>query len=119
MIGFGLKCNPNIIEDNSNLLLVGIASDPTTLDPIYSVDLTSQKINSLLFIKLFQFKNDGRIDGELVEEFVFIGNVLKIKLTQIKTKNKANLKSTDVAYCLNRLRTEKGPRKSRYKSRSL
>lgn len=114
IIVFGLKCNPNTIEDNSNLLRVGIASDPTTLDPIYSVDLTSQKINSLLFIKLFQFKNDGRIDGELVEEFAFIGNVLKIKLTQLETKNKANLKSTDVAYCLNRLRTEKGPRKSRY-----
>ena len=109
-----LFCNPNKIGDNKDYLRVGIASDPTTLDPIYSVDLTSQKINALLFSKLFRFKKDGSVEGELVKEFSLRGNSLFIKLNQLETSNRANLKSKDVLYSLNRLKTEKGPRKSRY-----
>jgi peptide/nickel transport system substrate-binding protein len=112
--GLGLTCKPSSFENNDNLLRIGIASDPTTLDPIYSVDLTSQKINSLLFIRLFRFQNNGSIEGELVKKFSFHGNILKLQLNEIETENKFTLKSSDVAYSLNRLKTETGPRKSRY-----
>ena len=93
--------------DNTNLLRVGIASDPTTLDPIYSVDLTSQKINSLLFSKLFRFDREGNVEGELAKEFSFKGNLLRINLEKVQTKNDVSLTTKDVAYSLNRLKTEK------------
>ncbi len=113
-IGLFLFCKHENEGVNENYLRVGIASDPTTLDPIYSVDLTSQKINSLLFSKLFRFNQSGAIEGELAKDFYFIGNKLKVKLNNFDTINQANLNSRDVAYSLTRLKTEKGPRKARY-----
>lgn len=109
-----LFCKPNTPVDNNDSLIVGIASDPTTLDPIYSVDLISQKINSLLFTKLFRYNKDGGIEGELAKEFTFIGNELHIKIHKVETVDKSYLTSTDIIYSLNRLRREKGPRKSKY-----
>ena len=114
LLGYLLFCNRKESVDNTNLLRVGIASDPTTLDPIYSVDLTSQKINSLLFSKLFRFDREGNVEGELAKEFSFKGNLLRINLEKVQTKNDVSLTTKDVAYSLNRLKTEKGPRKSRY-----
>jgi len=110
---FLLSCNP-AQKNEKDLLKVSIESDPTSLDPIYAVDLTSQKINSLLFIKLFRFRKDGKVEGELVEEFSFTGKFLNLKLKSLETVDGTKLKSDDVIYSLNRLKTEKGPRKSKY-----
>jgi len=109
-----LFCKFENQEEYSNIVRVGIASDPTTLDPIYSVDLTSQKINSLLFVKLFHYKKDGSITGDLANEFKLNGNKILIQLKNEKTIKGYTLNANDVKYSLNRLRTEKGPRKSRY-----
>lgn len=65
---FLLVCKPNInTEENS--LKISIDSDPSSIDPIYAVDLTSQKINTLLFVKLFKFSKDGKVEGELAKEY--------------------------------------------------
>lgn len=110
---FLLVCKPNInTEENS--LKISIDSDPSSIDPIYAVDLTSQKINTLLFVKLFKFSKDGKVEGELAKEYSIQKDVLIIKLKEFKTENKIQLTSDDVIYCLNRLKTEKGPRKSKY-----
>lgn len=102
------------VADNPNLLRVGIASDPTTLDPIFSVDLMSQKINSLLFAKLFRFDANGTISNDLVKDYKLLDTRLIIKLNQLKTIQGYTLTGKDVKYSLERLKSEKGPRKSRY-----
>lgn len=109
-----LGCKSHLVEGNQDLLMVGIASDPSTLDPIFAVDLTAQKINSLLFSKLFKFEKEGNIKGELVKDFSLKSNRLYIKLHALNTVNNANLTSADVRYSLERLLKEKGPRRSKY-----
>ena len=108
-----LSCKPPQTNEK-DLLKISIESDPSSLDPIFAVDLTSQKINSLLFKKLFKFKKDGKVEGDLVKEFSLTGKFLNLKLKSLVTANGVNLKSDDVIYSLNRLKTEKGPRKSKY-----
>lgn len=108
-----LSCKPPQTNEK-DLLKISIESDPSSLDPIFAVDLTSQKINSLLFKKLFKFKKDGKVEGDLVKEFSLTGKFLNLKLESLVTANGVNLKSDDVIYSLNRLKTEKGPRKSKY-----
>ena len=108
-----LSCKPPLANEPS-LLRISIESDPSTLDPIYAVDLTSQKINSLLFVKLFKFNKNGKVEGDLVKEFFLEKDSLNIKLKQLDTSSKIKLTADDVMYSLNRLKTEKGPRKSKY-----
>ena len=74
-----LSCKPPQTNEK-DLLKISIESDPSSLDPIFAVDLTSQKINSLLFKKLFKFKKDGKVEGDLVKEFSLTGKFLNLKL---------------------------------------
>ncbi len=101
------QCNPekNIPNDE---LYFGIASDPNSIDPIFSIDSASQKINRLVFKKLFNFSKDGILIPDLIEKYSANGNSLNLELkSSILTAN-------DVLYSLNRLRTDSGPRKNLY-----
>jgi peptide/nickel transport system substrate-binding protein len=54
---------------NPNVLVVGITSDPTSLDPRFGLDDVSQKTWQLLYDSLLVFDNDLRVVGGLARRF--------------------------------------------------
>jgi peptide/nickel transport system substrate-binding protein len=54
---------------NPNVLVVGITSDPNSLDPRFGLDDVSQKIWQLLFDSLLTFDDELRVVGGLAQSF--------------------------------------------------
>ncbi len=58
-------------EDNlkKGVLIVGLESNPTNLDPRFSTDAASSRINDLIFNRLFRKDENGEPVKDLVEEW--------------------------------------------------
>jgi peptide/nickel transport system substrate-binding protein len=54
---------------NANVLVVGVTSDPTSLDPRFGLDEVSQKIWPLIYDGLLVFDNELRVVGGLAQRF--------------------------------------------------
>ncbi|MCP5500927.1 MAG: ABC transporter substrate-binding protein [Leptospiraceae bacterium] len=108
-----LFCKPQSDFQDKNVLRLGISSEPSKLDPIFATDLSFQKISILLFPRLFT--ETGLEDFSMVQSYTEKpGGILRIKLKKLLDKNENSLNAEDVQYCLNRLRTQTGPKKSLY-----
>jgi len=111
-------CKPTILSNEANSIIMGIPSDPYSMDPIFSTDLSSRKLNLFLFSRLFQ-NYEGKVKKtELVKSYSWdIENhhpILNIELGEVRFASGNYLSSSDVYFSLTRLREENSPRKSDY-----
>ncbi|MCB1192557.1 MAG: ABC transporter substrate-binding protein [Leptospiraceae bacterium] len=111
-----LACSPNSqVTNTQDKVIMAIPSDPYSLDPIFATDLASQKLNLLVFKKLFRIGKNGKLENELTDKWTPISpNVIRISMKKLKASDGEFLTSDDVLYSLNRLKAEIGPRKSVY-----
>lgn len=110
---FGCRLTDNLPEGT---VKVALPSDVSSLDPLFGVDLVSSRVNRLLFRNLFAQINE-RIVPDLAESFSFpMPGVLHIRLKNISDASGQTIKSSDVLYCIRRLKTEDNPKKSFFAS---
>ena len=91
------------------MLQIALPSDAGTLDPLFAVDLVSQKLNRLLFRSLFLLK-DGKVLPDLAESYELKTNTFLV----LNLKPALGARAEDVRFSLDRLRTTKSPRKSMF-----
>lgn len=108
----GFSC----FQDSSEkeLVIAGIPSDPSGIDPILAVDLSSRKINSLVFSSLFKMEK-GIVKPDLIESYTYKNKTLTLKLADRRSFSGRRISSGNVIFSINRLKTESGPRKSSYR----
>ncbi|MBE7410900.1 MAG: ABC transporter substrate-binding protein [Leptospiraceae bacterium] len=111
-------CNPEKQSNNANCVMMGIPSDPYSIDPLFSTDLSSKKLNQFLFERLFENKKGIFLKSRLIKKHTWKKKngawSLNFELNEIKFSTGEILTSKDVIFSLNRLRTENSPRRSDY-----
>lgn len=98
-----------ISEIPESHLEISYPSDPVSLDPIFSTDLTSEKLIRFLHSPLFRLNDVGDPVPMLVDSYSWNG---KKKVFSFRIKSP--LESGQVVHSLNRLMTTPGPRKDSY-----
>lgn len=68
---------------------IGFDSEPRTIDPRYAMDANSQYVEALLNCSLITFGPEGNVEGDLAEEWKWLGN------NQISFKLKKGYKFSD------------------------
>ncbi|EMY79498.1 ABC transporter, substrate-binding protein, family 5 [Leptospira weilii serovar Ranarum str. ICFT] len=105
-------------EEDPEELILSIPSDPISLDPLFSTDLSSRTLGKFLYPFLFQKTPDGKPAYQLVESFQLSGGgkvrSLKLKLRTHLLSNGEELKAQQVRESLQRLVNTPGPRKNQY-----
>ncbi|WP_045191329.1 ABC transporter substrate-binding protein [Leptospira interrogans] len=105
-------------EEDPEELILSIPSDPISLDPLFSTDLSSRTLGKFLYPFLFQKVQNDKSNYQLVESFQLVGigkiRSLKLKLRTYTLSNGEKLKAAQVLESLNRLVNTPGPRKSQY-----
>ncbi len=106
-----------MLHSPANEITIGIPSDPYSIDPIFSTDLSSRKINSFIFEKLFDDINVGTEKNHITKRSYWVKSGQKWALG-VLLKNKfssgKSITSDDVIFSLKRLRDFDGPRKNDY-----
>lgn len=109
-------CNSR--EEDPEELILSIPSDPISLDPIFSTDLSSRTLGKFLYPFLFQKTPEGKPAYQLVESFALSGKgevrSLKLKLRSHLLTDGEELKSEQVRDSLQRLIETPGPRRNQY-----
>ncbi|RHX85293.1 ABC transporter substrate-binding protein [Leptospira stimsonii] len=105
-------------EEDPEELILSIPSDPISLDPLFSTDLSSRTLGKFLYPFLFQ-KNTGGEEGyQLVESFRLRGTEelrsLQLTLRSHRLTNGDELSAQQVKESLDRLVNTPGPRKNQY-----
>ncbi|EPG74478.1 ABC transporter, substrate-binding protein, family 5 [Leptospira fainei serovar Hurstbridge str. BUT 6] len=107
-------------SDRRDELIFSLPSDPISLDPIRSTDLSSRIILKYLYPSLFSVDHLGRIIPALVKTYRVLPSPsvgIRVLEITIHPRNSADGKSIDanvVLASLNRLRNTPGPRRSAY-----
>ncbi|WP_156469891.1 ABC transporter substrate-binding protein [Leptospira alstonii] len=105
-------------EEDPEELILSIPSDPISLDPLFSTDLSSRTLGKFLYPFLFQKTPDGKPAYQLVESFQLSGEgkvrSLKLKLRTHLLSDGKELKAQQVRESLQRLVNTPGPRKNQY-----
>ncbi|MCE9501965.1 MAG: ABC transporter substrate-binding protein [Leptospira sp.] len=111
-------CDYKNREERISVVSIALPSDAGTMDPLFTTDLSSRKLNSMVFRRLFRIEAGGKITGDLAEHYAWKNlnglPALRIKLKHSFSPEGRLLSPEDVIYSLNRLRSESGPRKSEY-----
>ncbi|MBM9501457.1 ABC transporter substrate-binding protein [Leptospira sp. 201903071] len=109
-------CNSR--EEDPEELILSIPSDPISLDPLFSTDLSSRTLGKFLYPFLFQKTSDGKEDDPLVESFQLKGSgevrSLRLKLKTHLLTNGEELRARHVKESLDRLVNTPGPRRNQY-----
>ncbi|MBM9578261.1 ABC transporter substrate-binding protein [Leptospira sp. 201903070] len=109
-------CNSR--EEDPEELILSIPSDPISLDPLFSTDLSSRTLGKFLYPFLFQKTSDGKEGYQLVESFQLKGSgelrSLRLKLRLHHLTNGEELRAHQVKESLDRLVNTPGPRRSQY-----
>jgi peptide/nickel transport system substrate-binding protein len=107
-------CKPTPTVE-TEILKVGIHSEPSKLDPIFAIDLYSQKLNRLIFRQLFHQGKNKEDNYALVEASEWRGQKqLYLKLQKTNSSHSIQIDAEDVQFCIERLIAEVGPRRSLY-----
>ncbi|MCL8267487.1 ABC transporter substrate-binding protein [Leptospira weilii] len=105
-------------EEDPEELILSIPSDPISLDPLFSTDLSSRTVGKFLYPFLFQKTPEGKPAYQLVESFRLSGTgkirSLKLKLRSHLLSNGEELRAGQVRESLQRLVTTPSPRKNQY-----
>ncbi|MDI7183331.1 ABC transporter substrate-binding protein [Leptospira santarosai] len=105
-------------EEDPEELILSIPSDPISLDPLFSTDLSSRTVGRFLYPFLFQKTPEGKPTYQLVESFRLSGTgeirSLKLKLRSHLLSDGKELKAEQVRESLQRLVATPGPRKNQY-----
>ncbi|AOP35856.1 peptide ABC transporter substrate-binding protein [Leptospira tipperaryensis] len=105
-------------EEDPEELILSIPSDPISLDPLFSTDLSSRTLGKFLYPFLFQKTSDGNPGYQLVESFQLKGSgevrSLQLKLGSHLLTNGEELRAQQVKESLDRLVNTPGPRKNQY-----
>lgn len=96
-------------KDGSTHISIAFPTDPTSLDPIFSTDLTTEKLVRLLYSPLFRIDERGRPAAHLVSSFMFSKDKSSLTLHL-----KSNVNSKQVIDSITRLVETPGPRKEPY-----
>lgn len=109
-------CNSR--EEDSDELILSIPSDPISLDPLFSTDLSSRTLGKFLYPFLFQKNSDGKEGYQLVESFQLKGTgelrSLRLKLRTHFLSDGEELRAQHVKESLDRLANTPGPRRNQY-----
>lgn len=106
-------CSPQ--SKSKDVLIIGTASDPSTNDPIFATDMYFQKLALLTFRSLYKIDSNGNIQPDLVKNVHHINsNSVLFTIHESKNNEDQYLKVDDIIYCIQRLKTENGPRRSLY-----
>jgi peptide/nickel transport system substrate-binding protein len=100
---------PNSKKD-TNLIKISYSTDPSSIDPIETTDLVSEKLVKLLHSSLFEMDEKGKITGKLVTSYNWNSQTRTLNLNLISGLNAEEVKTS-----LLRLLQTKGPRKEAYK----
>lgn len=105
-----LFCSEQNTSTDPNLVKISYATDPSTLDPIQTTDLVSEKLVKLLHSSLFDMDDKGKISGKIAKSWNwnFRTKILEIELIP-------GISSEEIKISLSRLLQTKGPRKEAYK----
>ncbi len=97
-------------ETDFSHLKIAYPSDPSSIDPLFATDLTSEKLIPLLYSTLFRMDENGNPSPYLAESWNWdpAKNKLKINLPD-------SIPASLVQQSLNRLITVPGPRKDYYR----
>lgn len=100
-------------------LVFSLASDPISLDPIQSTDLSSRIVLKYLTRKLFETDSEGKILPSLVSKYSIANGKLPNTRTLVLEFNRNSSTSVPVyaetvLQSLERLRTVQGPKRSAY-----
>ncbi|MGJ4745338.1 ABC transporter substrate-binding protein [Leptospira sp. SA-E8] len=98
-------------------LVFSLPSDPISLDPIRSTDLSSRIVLKYIYPRLFEINGEGKILPSLVRSYKLAeGPSSKIRrlIMEIRTDLKSNVNAQTVLGSLERLRNTPGPRRSTY-----
>lgn len=102
-------------EEDPEELILSIPSDPISLDPLFSTDLSSRTLGKFLYPFLFQKVQNGKPNYQLVESFQLVGagkiRSLRLKLRTYTLSNGEELKAEQVQESLDRLVNTPGPKK--------
>ncbi|PJZ71389.1 peptide ABC transporter substrate-binding protein [Leptospira perolatii] len=115
-----LFCSCEGSERSPNELIISLPSDPISLDPILSTDLSSRIVIKYLYPSLFRYDESGKIVPSLAESYSLLPGshpntrTLRIKLVPRKISRDKLLNSQLVIDSLDRLRSESGPKQSSY-----
>lgn len=90
-------------------IVIAFPTDPVSLDPLFSTDLTTQKLIRLLYSPLFRLDSDGRPQGELAKTWIFFPE--EQKLTVELASPELLMPARDA---LQRLIETPGPRRDHY-----
>ncbi|TGL74446.1 ABC transporter substrate-binding protein [Leptospira yasudae] len=105
-------------EEDPEELILSLPSDPISLDPLFSTDLSSRTLGKFLYPFLFQKTPDGNPAYQLVESHRLTGKgevrSLKLKLKSHRLTNGEELNASQVKESLDRLRNTPGPRRNQY-----
>lgn len=107
-------------ERTPDELIFSLSSDPISLDPIQSTDLSSRIALKYLYPNLFLLDDNGRILPALAKGFRVIGNsgdrnrILEIRLEVRKDSQGNPIDAGVVLSSLDRLRNSSGPKRSSY-----
>lgn len=109
-------CSPQ--EEDPEELILSIPSDPISLDPLFSTDLSSRTLGKFLYPFLFQKTPDGKQSYQLVETYELKGfgeiRSLRLKIRSHFLSNGETLKAQQIKESLDRLKDTPGPRRSQY-----
>ncbi|MDZ4727299.1 MAG: ABC transporter substrate-binding protein [Leptospira sp.] len=92
---------------------ISFPSDPPSLDPLFATDLVSQKLSKFIFAGLYEFKG-SKINRRLVVSEKFTTSEVENSL-QLILDDHSKVRSSDVAFSLNRLIQNSSPRQGDYK----
>ncbi|MDX1959816.1 MAG: ABC transporter substrate-binding protein [Leptospiraceae bacterium] len=109
ILSFAIGCSKEETIENSKLN-IGIPSDPSSLDPILVSDLVGKKLNYLIFKPLVS----KSVDRSLVEETYSESGKIFFRIKNILNSKSELLSFDDIIFCLQRIQSEKNPRKSFY-----
>ncbi|PJZ78460.1 ABC transporter substrate-binding protein [Leptospira neocaledonica] len=98
-------------------LVFSLPSDPISLDPIRSTDLSSRIVLKYIYPRLFEINGEGQVLPSLVRSYKLAeGPSSKIRrlILEIHSDPKSNVSAQTVLDSLERLKNTPGPRKSTY-----
>ncbi|WP_367897999.1 ABC transporter substrate-binding protein [Leptospira sp. WS58.C1] len=104
-------------ERSPEKLVFSLPSDPISLDPIRSTDLSSRIVLKYIYPKLFDINVEGKVIPSLVRSYKLAEgpspNIRKL-IMEIRNDLKSNVSTETILGSLERLRNTPGPRKSTY-----
>lgn len=92
-------------EEKDHSVRLALQTEPTTLDPVYSVDYSSGLLSSLIHSNLLRFDVDGRIVGDLAVRWTVdsSGTIYRFVLSPASFSTGKRVSAYDVLYSFRRL----------------